>query len=311
MNTFLKKLFTFVVLGGCLVSTFAGCGGNAENPTVSATTSGPIEKPEILYAVSEAFMGTNKANDSIFSLWNAPQREDSPLKGKTIYWLGSSVTQGACANGQSMAEYLSVMTGCICVNESLSGTTIYDDDSSDATGINSYTRRLVNSMKFDKNAKVDAFVCQISTNDAVASRRSHRGSMTDDSCRTSDAFDRSTTLGGIEFIITYVTETWGCPVYFYSGSYFGETGERSVPGLGSSYATLVEEVKQIVAKYQVLGFDVGVIDMYNDEAFNNVVSDEYFAWCMNDPVHPHAAGYLQWWTPYFESYLAYEMMKKS
>jgi len=53
------------------------------------------------------------------------------------------------------------------------------------------------------------------------------------------------------------------------------------------------------------GFEVGVIDLFNDEEFNAVASDAYYSWATSDAIHPKKAGYLQWWTPYFESYLTY------
>ena len=46
-----------------------------------------------------------------------------------------------------------------------------------------------------------------------------------------------------------------------------------------------------------------MIDLFNDEEFNAAVSDDYYKWCTNDPVHPKKAGYLNWWMPYFEQFL--------
>ena len=102
------------------------------------------------------------------------------------------------------------------------GTTIFDDGSTGNTGSLSYTRRLKTSTKFDVNAKVDAFICQISTNDAKSEFQTRRGEISD----SLTEFDLTTTLGGVEFIINYVKETWDCPVYFYSGSYISVSGVR-------------------------------------------------------------------------------------
>ncbi len=283
-----------------------GCGSNDES------SSAAIEYPKEQYTVSDEVIATNKPNDEIFNAKNVTKRESSPLEGKTIYWLGSSVTYGSASNGQSMADYLAALTGCISKKDAVSGTTIFDDGKTADTGEKSYTRRLVSSKVFDKTEKVDAFVCQISTNDARNDRLDKRGAITDELTYESEAFDRKTTLGGVEFIIAYVEETWDCPVYFYSGSYFGDTGTRKNSNpKGSEYAKLIDEVKEIAEKFNgIYGYEVGVIDLYNDEAFNAVASDAYYSWVMSDAIHPKAAGYLQWWTPYFESYLAYEIMKK-
>ena len=303
------KMAKTLLLAGSLVGStlFSACGANGGESSSSTF----MEYPEEQYTVSEEVIATNAANDAIFGVDNVTQREDSPLKDKVIYWLGSSVTYGSASNGQSMADYLAALTGCVSKKDAVSGTTIFDDNASTATGVDSYTRRLVNSKTFDKNENVDAFVCQISTNDARNDRLNKRGTITDDNVYESKDFNKATTFGGVEFIITYVTETWGCPVYFYSGAYFGDTGNRKNSNpKGSEYSKLIDQVKEIADKYNgIWGFEVGVIDLYNDEAFNADASDRYYSWCMSDSIHPKAAGYLQWWTPYFESYLAYEIMK--
>ena len=312
----MRKTLKALILAGVMASSmmFSGCdllAGFQNSSSLSSSSSAEIVYPEEQYTVSDDVIATSLPNDAIYGVNNVTQRADSPLKDKVIYWLGSSVTYGSASNGQSMADYLSALTGCVSKKDAVSGTTIFDDNASSDTGANSYTRRLVNSKTFDKNEKVDAFVCQISTNDARNDRLNKRGMITDEDVYESKDFNKATTLGGIEFIISYVTETWGCPVYFYSGSYFGDTGTRKNSNpKGSEYSKLVDQVKEIAEKYNnIQGFNVGVIDLYNDAEFNAVASDNYYSWCMSDSIHPKAAGYLQWWTPYFESYLSYEMMK--
>ena len=44
---------------------------------------------------------------------------------------------------------------------------------------------------------------------------------------------------------------------------------------------------------------IAVIDMYNDELFNNITTEERSLY-MADGVHPTKAGYLLWWTPRIE-----------
>lgn len=304
----MKKTVKFLslALSALLLSVFAftGCGKGGDD-----STEGPKAYPEEKYTVTEDYIATNAANDQVFSVSGVTADPSSPLKGKTFYWLGSSVTYGSASNGQSVADYLAALTGCVCKKDAVSGTTIFDDGKTAATGTDSYTRRLVNSKVFDKTEKIDGFICQISTNDARNDRLNKRGVIKSDKYYTSTDFDRATTLGGIEFIITYVTETWGCPVYFYSGSYFGDTGTRkSTNPTGTEYAKLVDQVIEIADKYnQFMDFKVGVIDLYNDADFNAVASDKYYKWVMSDAIHPKAAGYLQWWTPYFESYLVYDL----
>ena len=45
-------------------------------------------------------------NNELYDLDAAEVKPDSPLRGKTIYWLGSSVTYGAASRQQSMVDYI-------------------------------------------------------------------------------------------------------------------------------------------------------------------------------------------------------------
>lgn len=299
----IKKLLLPLVALACF-NTIA-CGNTS---TTQPTTLPEIEVPEIQYTIEEEIAAGITANDEKYAVSNVEQRENSPLKGKTIYWLGSSVTYGSASQSESMADYLAALTGCTSKKDAVSGTTIFDDNKTADTGINSYTRRLTNSKVFDKTEKVDAFVCQISTNDARNDRLTKRGFLTHEDKIEMDDFDLATTIGGIEYIIAYVTSTWECPVYFYSGSYFGDTGDRkSTNPTGTNYAKLIEDVYTIADKWNSYeDYHVGVIDLYNDEDFNAQASNTYYKWATSDAIHPRRAGYLQWWTPYFEHYLLEE-----
>ena len=299
----IKKLLLPLVALACF-NTIA-CGNTS---TTQPTTLPEIEVTEIQYTIEEEIAAGITANDEKYAVSNVEQRENSPLKGKTIYWLGSSVTYGSASQSESMADYLAALTGCTSKKDAVSGTTIFDDNKTADTGINSYTRRLTNSKVFDKTEKVDAFVCQISTNDARNDRLTKRGFLTHEDKIEMDDFDLATTIGGIEYIIAYVTSTWECPVYFYSGSYFGDTGDRkSTNPTGTNYAKLIEDVYTIADKWNSYeDYHVGVIDLYNDEDFNAQASNTYYKWATSDAIHPRRAGYLQWWTPYFEHYLLEE-----
>ena len=259
---------------------------------------------------SQIFIPANcSANDARFDCANQPREENHPLKGRIFYWLGSSVTYGSAANGQSMADYLAAKSGCISKKDAVSGTTMYDDGASSATGANSYVRRLQNSLIYDPNHDaVDAFICQISTNDCTNDRLSKRGQMAAEDDFDYESFDKATTLGAVEFIIGYAAEVFDCPIYFYSGGYFGDGNDKSQRQnsnpKGSEYGKLVDQVKAIAEKWNAkAGVEVRVIDLYHDQEFNEEASASYYAWAMNDPIHPRKAGYLQWWMPYFEARL--------
>ena len=103
----------------------------------------------------------------------------------------------------------------------------------------------------------------------------------------STAFDTATTFGAIEYIIARVRETWDCPIYFYTNP----------PTGNPAYGTMVKGLYQIAEKWNVT-----VIDLYSDEAFNDITEAER-ALYMSDPIHPTKAGYREWWLPKFEEAL--------
>ena len=50
--------------------------------------------------------------------------KNSPLKGKNFIFLGSSVTKGFAAYGQSFADMIAARNDAHCVKEAVSGTTL-------------------------------------------------------------------------------------------------------------------------------------------------------------------------------------------
>lgn len=318
IGDFMKNKGVFL---SAMLLALVSCGGT--NGDSSMSVSSAIESSNDPFEVSstEKFEGYKKhsfeaideshyhieksavldANDNSFNPIKNIE-SSSVLNNKNIYWLGSSVTYGAESQGIAMPEYMEHYTGCNSFKSAVSGTTLYDDGSSVAmTGTKSYVRRLLNCDEFKGDRDVSAFVCQISTNDAQSQRISNIGTITTDSF-DKDSFDVSKTLGAIEFIIAYVTETWHCPVFFYSGAFFSNVGIRKTNNpKASDYADLVEYVYDIAEKWNSNNkAEVHIIDMFNDEGFNKLVDDDYYQWAIKDPIHPKKAGYLQWWTPYIK-----------
>jgi len=217
-------------------------------------------------------MERKPGNSDEFSADRAEKLDHSPLEGKNIVFLGSSVTYGAHSLGESFVEFLAKRNGFTYVKEAVSGTTL-------AT---KYGRNYVDRMRenIDVNEKFDMFVCQLSTNDAT--RKVPLGAVSD-SFSILD-FDTDTVAGAIEYIAAYVKGTWGCPLVFYTGTKYGS--ER--------YADMVKLLFELKEKW---GFEV--IDLWNDEVRNSV-SDEQYAFYMSDPIHPTRAGYRDWWAPIME-----------
>ena len=214
-----------------------------------------------------------EGNDEKYSLKNIDELDNSPLEGMNVAYLGSSVTYGASSLGTSFVEYISKRNKTTYIKEAVSGTTLADHG-------NSYIKRIKD---IDKGAKIDLFVCQLSTNDA--SQNNELGKVND--------LDVTTTCGAINYIIDYVKETWDCPLMFYTNSYYEN----------SNYQKMVDSLKEIVSSK-----DVGLIDLYSDQEFNNITTEKR-ALYMEDNIHPTKAGYLEWWTPRMEKDI-YEFVGK-
>lgn len=160
------------------------------------------------------------------------------------------------------------------MEEAVSGTTLIDK------GKNSYIARM---LTIDTSIQADAFVCQLSTNDAT--QKLPLGEISD-SFDIND-FDTQTVAGAIEYVIAYVQDTWDCPVIFYTGTKYNS----------SAYADMVNLLLRIQEKW-----DIYVLDLWNDAEMNAVSSADYMLYMVNG-IHPSRAGYRDWWTPKFEEFL--------
>ena len=206
-------------------------------------------------------------NAEKYDVKNVLPLENSPLNGKNILFLGSSVTYGWAAQGTSFADYIAKRNEATVIKEAVSGTTL-------VCGVNSYVKRLKN---VDKTLKSDLFVCQLSTNDATQNKP--LGTVDDD--------NDETICGAINKIIAYVTQTFDCRVIFYTNAYYAN----------ENYANMVNALYKI-AKLK----KIGIIDLYNAEKFNDI-TPKLRKLYMADEIHPTKAGYLEWWTPQIEKYL--------
>lgn len=216
----------------------------------------------------------NKGNGNMYSISNS-QEIQSSLEGKHIIFLGSSVTYGYGSKGKSFVDYMVKQDKITAIKEAKSGTTLVDDKNS------SYVSRM---KTIDKNFKADAFVCQLSTNDATQGKPLGEIS----NSFNMDDFDTHTVAGAMEYIIAYAKETWNCPVIFYTGTKYDS----------DEYAKMVELTLALQQKW-----NIGVIDLWNNEEMNNVSPADYKVY-MTDKIHPTRAGYRDWWLPVMREYLS-------
>lgn len=183
------------------------------------------------------------------------------IRNKTVLFLGSSVTYGSASGGVSFVDVIGDTCGCRCIKEAVSGTTLAD------IGSTSYVSRL---KAVPRDTGVDLFVCQLSTNDATK------------------GIDIRKVEEAIRFILDYVKDTFGCPIAFYTGTYFDS--ER--------YVSMIELLYKLQREY-----DFYVLDLFGD-AEMRAVSKEDYARYMKDRVHPTLVGYKEWWTPKFIDFIA-------
>lgn len=157
------------------------------------------------------------------------------LNGKTVLFLGSSVTYGSAAGGVSFADLMAETCGIHCIKEAVSGTTLADIDDS------SYVSRL---KKVDTSLHVDLFICQLSTNDASPRRN----------------IDISAVETSIRFILQYAKTTFACPIVFYTGTFF--ENER--------YSDMIKLLYSLQKEY-----DFYILDLYHDKEMLNISENKY------------------------------------
>lgn len=242
---------------------------------------------ETLYSYHAAANGNRIANGYVMEDGTILKQEDlaTLTQSATVqvnytdapvyYFLGSSVTYGHANNGSSFVNEIQNLLQCVCVKEAVSGTTLANN------GSNSYVARMLSN--WDKNAKVDTLIVQLSTNDV--SQNIARGTISD--TKNPEDIDNTTTLGAIEYIIAYAKKTWNCEVVFYTNPKYSN----------AQYESLVKDLYQIQKKW-----GIGIVDFYYYKDMDPL-SDETLASYMADAIHPNAMGY-RWMGEVFAEYLS-------
>ena len=225
---------------------------------------------------------TLRGNTEPYAVASTERLAESPLAGKTYVFLGSSVTYGASSEKESMVDFLAARHGAVCVKEAVSGTTLASPKGEGKSYVRRFERLLASE---DCPQAVDAFICQLSTNDLRNPDRF--GEITADDVRDKDAFNVATTFGAMEYIVALARERWNCPVVFYTNCWMDKP----------DYLTMIEGLDRLAEKWGVTE-----IDLFRDEAFNNLTPEQY-ALYMADEIHPTRAGYRDWWLPRFEAAL--------
>lgn len=241
-------------------------------------------------------------NDSSLDLDNILYEDGSYLNGKTIGYLGSSITYGFQSGGVSFVDYIQKISGSTSIKQAITGGPLAKKEG--AREEVSYITQLLEGA-ITPDTKLDALVVQLSTNDA--SLGIEFGSLSDS--YDLDDFDYSTIYGAMEYIIAYAKQVWDCPVIFYTNPYLSDEAISHFVAVNGGSEQEIKEVYQTVyqemvdALYDVQSkWDIGIIDMWNESSFVDVdvLLREYY---MVDPIHPSKAGYLFWYTPFIQAQL--------
>ena len=194
--------------------------------------------------------------------------ENSPLAGGRIAVLGSSVF----AADPAVGEYLAIRFDTELIKEAISGTTLCD------INVKSYVSRI---RDIDPNAKIDLFICQLSTNDAT--KELPLGAISEGT--ETDQFDTMTVAGALEYIISYAKQTWNCPVMLLIGSQYDS----------EAYAAMTELASRLQEKW-----GIGLIDLWNNAEINGISDELKAQYIAADGIHPTTEGYRLWWGPAME-----------
>ena len=221
----------------------------------------------------------------------------SPLQGKTIFWLGSSITFGLTAHGEATADMFAKHNGATCYKEAASGTTIANIPATEEMAAIltqiigadpskedlSFTARIHD---LPLEVKPDLFVLQLSTNDSRLPAESI-GAISEGF--DTAGFDLATTLGGMEYIMAYVRDHWHCPVLIYTSPFLSD----------DQYMAMLDNAYKVADKWGAY-----ILDLTTDEAFNAEGREHFDLYMAPDGIHPTRAGYRLWWLPRFEERIA-------
>jgi hypothetical protein len=233
----------------------------------------------------------------------AIEEMDSPLKGKTIGYLGSSITVGMKSENVAFPDYIGRRTGSKTIKQAISGGTLVykkSDADHDYRENISYIKQLLDvDGPLHAQDQMDLLLVQLSTNDTTMDIA--MGALTGP--EITNGFDYSTVYGAIETIVSTAKAWWNCPVMFYINPYiqkeeyslFDEATQKEIyQNLVVKYEGMITALYEIQKKWQF-----GIIDLWNEPTFKKIDLNlkKYY---MADIIHPYKSGYLFWYTPFIQ-----------
>ncbi|AQM42074.1 lysophospholipase [Staphylococcus cohnii] len=222
-------------------------------------------------AVTNFVNDIRKGNKSSFKPNSQFFKREDGLADKNILFLGSSITYGAASHGISFVEFLNIESHMNTTKEALSGTSLA------GTEKNSYVQR-IKKEKLSKN-KFDLLICQLSTNDGRLNKSVGEIKKEYDH----NAFDVETTIGAMEYIISYAKLTWDTPILFYT----------CIRKADPYYEFLVYNLYKLKEKW-----DIEILDVWGNQWANEQI--KYDNTLFADDAHPTLKGYRYIYTPLFK-----------
>ncbi len=238
--------------------------------------------------IIQMFGFNHPGNGPEYALSQVEVLEDSPLKGMKALGVGSSVLAGTASKGVGPGEYFCALNGMEYTKECAVGTSVTSTTRPTLDGLGTYLPRM---MQHTAEEDFDMVFVQLGTNDCadwvVVGEPGEEASLD-----LAD-YDEYTYCGAMQSMIAYAINTWGedTSVFIFSNTRFED---KNV----DKYDQMVTMTQEICDKWEQAGYNVYLIDMWNDAELNDVPADLVDLYGAGE-IHPRQAGYLVWWMPFW------------
>ena len=255
----------------------------------------------IVFALFVAFLATagiihivqmfgfnHPGNGPEYSLSQVEVLEDSPLQGMKALGVGSSVLAGTASKGVGPGEYFCALNGMEYTKECAVGTSVTSTTRPTLDGLGTYLPRM---MQHTAEEDFDMVFIQLGTNDCAD--WVVVGESGEDTSLNLEDYDEYTYCGAMQSMIAYAINTWGedVGIFIFSNTTFEDKNVEK-------YDQMVDYTQDICTKWENAGYNVHLIDMWNNAELNDVPSDLVELYGAGE-IHPRQAGYLIWWMPFW------------
>ncbi len=203
---------------------------------------------------------------------------DSPLSGKTMLFMGDSISFGAgdtispFRTGRAWAGRIADWTGAITTNAAVSGAKVSFQTGDDNWVYSQYIPY--------QNTKFDIIVMHGGGNDARYERPV--GTLSEGKDEATLKKNQASFVGGLEWIFYNVSKTNTEAKLFYIANHHLDGHSK---GRAKDMSEYFDAAKQACAKWGII-----FIDLYNNKELNDKLDTKTTKY-LPDTLHPNAAGY--------------------